>query len=314
MTPWDAVVYNGGARDNQADPRRWTWPDLCKVLTTRRDWPHAKVDVPAWSPVRMSAPRRLAANVAAVTMLVLDCDRGESLDTLEALGSEYVRIGHTSWSHRPAHSKVRLVFPFASPCPVEHWPRVWDAAAQWAAAQGVTIDAATKDPSRLYFLPATEPTIEAREWWEFWWHGTDEGCRLLSWAALANDYPPVAPPPIVHVATCGRLEDTEDAREKRRRAFARAMVEHRCRGMVAAGEGGKGAGTGRANRTFALGRLVRRLALAGVLDEADGVAMVEAAAVEAGLAPKEYGRAIRNGLARGSADGPEDIEQYLEER
>lgn len=324
---WSAVRYSG-ALDNLPRPVSWSARSLVETMTRHRDWIGEKVEAPAWSPVRMKpdTARRLAANVEAVTMLVLDCDSGESLDTLEALGDEYVRMGHTSWSHRPEHPKVRLVFPFRPdvPCPVSVWPRVWGAAARWAAAHGVTVDAATKDPSRLYFLPATAPELEPREWFESWHYGEQEPQRVgglpsrprsfLSWASLASAYPEpetvrMAPPK----STAGRLGETEDRRERRRRAFARGMLKHRCRAMVAAGEGGKGAKTGRAARTFALGRLVARLTRAGLIDEGWGVATVEDAAVASGLPAKEYGRAIRNGLAAGASDPLEDIDSMLTE-
>lgn len=330
---WPVVRYNG-AHDNDPKLQAWTLTDAARWLCTPILWTRRKVDAPAWSPVSMRpGATRSAAGVASVSMLVLDCDAGESLDVLEALGDEYVRLAHTSWSHRPDHPKARLVFPFQRPCPAKHWERVWGAAARWAAAHGVRVDAATKDPSRLYFgpaLPDDGPHGDAAcnprlEWWEWWAYGLDSCPRgmmpdrprsLLSWARLAAAYPEPEPEPLdvdVIPASAGHLGDTEDARERRRRRFARGMLEHRCTAMVAAGEGGKGGGTGRNSRTFALARLVARLAAAGAMSEGEGVSTVEQAAQTAGLKQKEYTRAIRNGLAAGRADGPEDIDQYLTE-
>ena len=316
---WPVVLYDG-ARDNKPRPALWTAADLYARLCWPTIWRGAKVDQPAWSPVVMQeGATRAASAVVSVSALVLDCDAGDPLQRLQALGSRFVRYGHTSWSHTPAHPKARLVFPFAVPCPVHDWPRVWSAAARWAAAASVHVDSAARDPSRLYFLahvPHVEgvhescnPRLHEFQSWEH-----TNGLRFLSWARLAMDWPEPAEPLPVYTPTLGSLHDTDDKHERRRRRFALGMVQLRCRAMIAAGEGGKGAGTGRNNRTFALARLVARLALAGCLSEAHGAGMVEAAARAAGLPGREIGRAIRNGLAAGRVDGPENLDLLLTEK
>ncbi len=329
---WSVALYDG-ARDNRAHAAQWGTRALLRRLCWPQVWTKSKIDIPAWSPIQIEdGARRAAKNVQAVSMLVLDCDAGESIECLERLGDEYVRLGHASWSHRPEHPKARLIFPFARPCSVEHWPRVWSAAARWASDNGVTVDAATKDPSRLYFLPyvpwqAGDPGGNVHlERFESWAYESDPDNRLqppgglpgrhrrlLDWAHLASDYPEPAPRSQVQIVTAGRADETTDDHGRRRRQFALAMLRHRCRAMIAAGEGGKGAQTGRNNRTFALARLVARLTLAGCIDQQEGISMVESAAGSAGLSPKEYGRAIRNGLSAGVADGPEDVDRMLTE-
>lgn len=325
---WPVVLYNN-ARDNISKPAEWNKSDIIRHLCHPRVWSGEKVMVPSWSPVVMTEPgaQRLARNVAGVSMLVLDCDRGEPIETMEALGDEYIRVAHTSWSHTPQHPKVRLVFPFEALCPAEHWPRVWRAAARWAAERGVTVDAAAKDASRLYFLPYV-PMVECEpggnphlEEFESWAYDSTIEARpgmlpprvrtYMSWAHIASRYPDPEPEPLVVMQSAGRPKYTDDMHARRRRAFAMGMLEHRCQSMIAAGEGGKGAKTGRNNRTFALARLVARLAAAGSMDLAEGVAVVEQAAITAGLKQSEYARVIRNGLAAGDADGPEDIDAQM---
>ncbi len=106
---WDAVRYNG-ARARRPQAERWDWQELIRVLCWVRTWQRAKIDVPAWGPVRMlPGTTRAAKNVQSVSMLVLDCDQGESIEVLEALGDEYARLGHTSWSHSQQHPKARLI-------------------------------------------------------------------------------------------------------------------------------------------------------------------------------------------------------------
>ena len=315
---WAVVTYDG-ARDNRPKPESWTRSDFVRRLCWPRAWKASKIQAPAWSPVVMrEGATRAASAVVSVSALVLDCDAGDPLERLEGLGSSFVRYGHTSWSHAADYPKARLVFPFATPCPVDEWARVWSAAARWAAAGGVHVDSAARDPSRLYFLAFVpwqpgEPGGNVHlEHFEAWWHW--EGLELMSWARLAMRYPDPEPEAEVYTPTAGRLHDTEDAWEKRRRAFARGMLRYRCDAMVAAGEGGKGAGTGRNNRTFALARLVARLSLAGCLAEGEGLAMVYDAARTAGLPGREISRAIRNGLAAGRVDGPEDVDSMLTEK
>ncbi len=327
---WPVVRYNG-ARDNRPKADEWGADELMRHLCWPSIWSRAKIDVPAWSPVEMvPGATRANENVIAVSMLVLDCDQGEPIEVLESLGDEFIRLGHTSWSHRPDHPKARLVFPFARPCPLAHWPQVWRAASRWAAANGVTIDAAVKDASRIYFeayVPwqAGEPGgnvhLEHFESWAYENDPTDSfrapaalpgrPRRLMEWAHLACEFPDPVERNEVRIITAGRADERLDFYGKRKRAFALAMLRHRCQLMVIAGEGGKGAQTGRNNRTFAAARLVARLTLAGCIDESEGIEIVSTAAENAGLSRKEYSRAIRNGLAAGVADGPEDIDRYL---
>lgn len=323
---WPVVRYRG-ARDNQGKPARWDWATLRRALCQGRTHGQDKVSTPAWSPVEMveGKTRRAAANVAAVSMLVLDCDAGDPLDVLESLGDEYIRIGHTSWSHTPDHPKARLVFPFERPCPVVHWERVWGAAARWAASQGVTVDPAAKDPSRLYF-GAYVPRIEGAEpggnehleWFECWcYSGSPDGSPVglmparergyLSWARLASAYPEPEPEPQVYAAHTGALADTADERERRRRTLAAGIIRHRCGQIQAHGKGGRNV------RLYAAARTAGSLAAGGWLDLSAAAGDLEAAGLASGLGAKEVARAIRNGLAHGDADGPYDIDSNLTE-
>ena len=330
LNDWPVVLYRG-ARDNRPKPRRWSMADLRRWLCCPRPWPGAKLDVHAWSPVAMveGAPRA-ARNVRSVSMLVLDCDAGDDLRTLERLGDEYIRIGHTSWSHTPAHPKARLVFPFASPCPVEMWPRVWGAAARWAAAHGVTVDAAAKDPSRLYFMfygPMGGPEyvpggcvwLEEASAWMYGDASPDappvagalphRRRSWLSWARLAMQYPEPEPEPQVYAAAAtGALEPTEDEQEERRRRFARGIIRHRCAQIQAHGEGGRNV------RVFAAARMAGSLAAGGWLVLAEAAADIEGAGLASGLSARETARAIRNGIAQGTADGPFEIDSQMTER
>ena len=316
---WPVVLYRG-ARDNTPKPREWDAATMCRALAHHRVWTGAKVDAPAWSPVTFNtqSTKRRAALVESVSMLVLDCDAGEPLDTLEGLGDEFVRLGHTSWSHSTHKPKARLVFPFdpARPCPVDKWEAVWGAASRWAAAHGVTVDAATKDPSRLYFGPYIPPDITAKEEADAWIYGPERGTgvlpdrprRFLSWARLATSFPPPEEEePVVDFvkSTAGSVYDTEDRHQRRRAAFASGLVASRARKLATAGKGGRN------SSLFGAARLVAQLEAAGALDGGAALAELATAANQAGLDAKEIRRTLASGYAAGGADPAYDIDREM---
>jgi len=317
VSRWHVATYNG-ARDNRPKPAEWDAETLVRTLCTLNIWTGEKVQAPAWSPIQLhdGQQTRAKAAVRAVTMLVLDCDAGDSLDTLEALGDEFCRVAHTSWSHHADRPKARLVFPFAAPCPAEHWPRVWAAAAAWAAAGGVTVDPAAKDCSRLYFGSYVPDDITAREHWEAWAYGPEEEERagrlpvrprkLMSWAWLLAKWEPeeeevsFRPPPLAGVGTAKpRPEGYDEKLSARRRAFADACIESR---IVALNGMGKGSGRNRA--LYSAGRLVRGLERSGDLDAIEAALhSLATAALGEDMTIKEARRAIMNGYRRGYGEG-----------
>lgn len=120
------------------------------VLGTSKD------RLPLWSPTvygpayreRGQLVCRRSSNTVSVSMVVLDVDDGTSLDQLLEPGA--FALAHTSWSHTPAHPKWRVVYPLAEPVPAQRWAATWRGlAAKWPA-----IDPATKDPARMYYVPA----------------------------------------------------------------------------------------------------------------------------------------------------------------
>ena len=315
---WPVVLYRG-ARDNRPKPQRWDAGTMVRALARHRVWTGEKVDAPAWSPVEIpDGERRAAKNVSAVSMLVLDCDSGESLDTLEELGDDYARLGHTSWSHTTGHPKVRLVFPFHPdrPCPAAEWAGVWGAAARWAASQGVQVDQAAKDPSRLYFGPYIPPDVVAREEAESWVYGPGEGPggrlpartrRWLSWAWLVTTYPEPEPELAVRVPdiSFGSEHDSTDRHERRRRSFAMGLVRYRADKLSRAGSGGRN------SSLFGAARMVAQLGTAGAVDTSVALGELEAAALQSGLGAKETRRTIASGFAAGGADPAFDLDREM---
>ena len=300
---WTIAGLNG-CRDNEPAPAEVEFGELAGVLSQPIAHRGAKESIPAWMPTVLRPDergkfRRAKASVIAVSCLVLDLDQGEPLDRAAALAEGYTAIMHTSWSHTPEHVKARLVFPFAEPAPAARWEQVWDAAARWAARGGLTLDPATKDASRLYFLPAYPAGDETRRRNFRSWVRYGEEDQLLSWRRLLLDHPaPVETrrhPPVAPSAY--RVLPGQDATAGRRR-FAVAIIDTRARELASMGEGGRN------QAAFRAGAVAAQLAEAGVLDLGAARAALVAAAISAGLSAREADDAVDNGIKRGKSDGP----------
>jgi len=317
---WPVVLYRG-ARDNEPKPRTWDALEMCRALGVHKSWTRPKITAPAWSPVTMKpgAKRRAKSNVESISMLVFDCDAGDPLEVLEALGDDYIRIGHTSWSHSAETPKARLVFPFrpAWPCPAAEWSAVWGAGARWAAQHGVTIDPAVKDPSRLYFGPYHARTREAEQNAAAWVYGprgsrggrcADRARGYLEWSWLVSTFPEPEPELeewVVVKSDAGDRFDSNDRHEKRRRAFAAGMVRHRAEKLATTGQGSRNA------QLFGAARLVGQLEQSNAIHAEEALAELGAAGATAGLSRGEIHRTLRSGYAAGRADGAYAIEQEM---
>jgi hypothetical protein len=299
---WTIAALNG-CRDNEPHPGEVEFGELAGLLSEPLPHRGAKETIPAWMPTILRPDdagryRRAKASVVAVSCLVLDLDQGEPLERAAALAEGYTAMMHTSWSHTPEHPKARLVFPFAEPAPAARWDQVWDAAARWALKGGLTLDPATKDASRLYFLPAYPAGDETRRRAFRAWVRYDDDDQLLSWRRLLLDHPaPVEArrhPPVPSSAY--RVMPGQDATAGRRR-FAAAIIDTRARELASMGEGGRNLAA------FRAGAVAAQLAEAGALELASARSALVAAAMSSGLSAREADDAVDNGIKRGRSDG-----------
>ena len=308
-----AVCLVNGARDATITRTlEVPWRILRRVMTTcKRVEANDKLEAPGWFPARLrdgAAKRREDINVEALSSLVLDIDDGSDLvDVVDRLAEMGLACAlHTTWSHRPDHHKARVVFPLSEDCPADRWLDTWRAADAWARSWGAHIDKACKNPSRLYFQPA----LPSREWVPRagWFVGQSFAGQMLSWRWLQAYWMPppdpvwVAPPP---ATTAGARYDEIDRESRKRRAFARAVVDHRAQKIRCAGPG-KGQ-RGRNAHCYTAGRAAGQLVAAGAIHEGDAVAALMQAAADAGLSAQEAHRAITNGIRRGKEDGAWDF-------
>ena len=291
-----------GARDNAPTVSELDDGELVRMLTTPVAHVGDKLECLAWMPVRLRPDeqgryRRAARYVDAVSCLVLDLDQGEPLKRAKTLIDGRRAILHTSWSHRPDFPKGRIVFPLAEPVPVAKWADVWTAAETWARGVELTIDPATKDASRLYFLPAypRDDVERRRAFWARAWDG-----EYLSWRWLLAQYPRArqevrtfAPVMSANVRGLPGQDRTE-----LRRHFARRVIETRAEELATTPQGGRNL------LAFRAGAAAAQLHAAGVLDLEEARAVLLSAALASGLSQREADAAIQNGMQRGVSDGP----------
>ena len=300
------VLWVDGARNAAGVVDEINWYELCARFRQPVKVAGGKVDAPGWLPVRMveGETHRRRANIAALWALVVDFDGHDGLtvpEMLEALrGMKWSWLLHTTWSHSPDKHKARVVFPFIEEVDAGKWAEVWAAGARWAESWGGEVDHACKDPSRLYFAPAL-PAGDSRR--AGWFRCEARHREMMSWRWLVAHH---SPPPEkvvrrrVALASAGRDAHGLDGEMKRRRAFARAVLDRRVQLLQEAQPG-----TGQVGRNvyaYAGARAAGSLVAAGVLDEAEAWNALAAAAEAAGLSAREAHRAINNGFTHGKAE------------
>ncbi|MBU0534572.1 MAG: DNA primase, partial [Candidatus Omnitrophica bacterium] len=139
-----------------------SWAELVVDLTTPRRCACAiascaradcaEKNGPGWCPCTFAGDRRLKAGVEQVTFLVADIDHqppGNYNALLEEAGIAHVV--HSTHSHRDDDWCLRVVVPLSRPVTPTEWPRFRAAA---LARYQLPADEATKDASRLYYLPS----------------------------------------------------------------------------------------------------------------------------------------------------------------
>jgi putative DNA primase/helicase len=87
-----------------------------------------------------------------VTCFVADVDDGTPFEELEERWAGLAYMLHSSFSSTPEHPKWRAIFPLRKAVSGEAWGAVW--AKLNHHLMGGHCDAATKDPSRIYFWPS----------------------------------------------------------------------------------------------------------------------------------------------------------------
>jgi len=231
-----------------------------------------KTRLPGWSAAWFEDDRRTNAAVRFITALVLDYDGGTSIEQAVTLWEPYEGFLHTTPSHQqdPQVDRFRVVLPLTRAVSASEYSGLWAWAHAHAKAEGQRLDEATKDPARLWYLPATLGPLAPFETRRF------RGPRLS----------PDQVPTTVATAT------TEDEMAKR---YVQRALERACEEVRAAGEGQRNAALNRA--AFSLGGYVAT----GRIEETVVRKALSEAGGASGLSENETRKTLESGLRGGMA-------------
>ena len=188
MTDQITLALFDHERDNQPKPIALPWEDLTALLLhhdRRPSLPCPRCEGagtgcdackgtgstdsgksgPAWVPAEFKpGAKRLAVNVERVTVGVFDLDErapkepidpetfGRVLESIESSG--VAAVVHSSYRYNPERPKCRIAFKLSRPLlPAENVPFRAGVEKRF----GFYNDPSTKDPARLYYLPAAPP-------------------------------------------------------------------------------------------------------------------------------------------------------------
>lgn len=147
-------IYNH-ERDNQPSPRELTWPQLKAKYFSKHTVRNDKKGGMVFSPVSYEpGAKRSNENVVAVYCAVFDIEHHGPFDEIKEKLNGYAFSAYSSFSHRDSDPRYRLILPLSKPVLGGEWPVIWERLNLWL---GEINDPATKDASRIYYLPSRPP-------------------------------------------------------------------------------------------------------------------------------------------------------------
>lgn len=256
-------------RDNVAKPRFVTFDSLVEQAAhpTIRD----TKDGPLFSPATFKSNKRAKEGVLELSLMVVDCDGGipfsRAVELWGATGAQ--ALIHTTWSHARlfegnprGEEKWRAIIPFEKPATPEQYEKAW-AYVNQIFEEG--LDHGARDVSRMYYLPARAAEAAPYDYTQ------------LPGLPLNPEFP-------------GPDQVLVD-----KKAYALAALAREVTAVAQAVEGERNTRLNKAG--FSLGGLVA----AGDLELWEVRSMLEAAALGAGLEPKEVLETLDGALRKGMA-------------
>lgn len=270
------ISFFEGTKDTKPKSAAVTWETLRERLAAH-DVRSAK-EGPYWSPVSYANGRgRKKANVETVSLLVLDCDSGVSLEDLRPRWAGLSWLAHSTHSHTSEAPRWRVVLPFGESVPAATWERLFPVLAE--AFGGGAADPACKDTSRMYLLPSCPPERESEAF-----VAGGEGAFLDALAILAELPEKTAPKAPQEWKFVPSSSDSH---------WVQAALSDELARVNGAVEGERNTRLTRA--AYALGGLVP----SGALDRREVEELLLSAALASGLPEEEARYCIRHNLDEG---------------
>jgi DnaB helicase-like protein len=134
------------------------WDDLFERFSRVVQF-NGDMDHPGWSAARFEPCERALENVREVGAIVLDYDKGETIESACELWKEFYGFLHSTRKHTAEAHRFRVVLPLARPVSWFEYQHIWDRVNHHA---GGKLDPAPKDPSRFWFTPGIKAGGEFR--------------------------------------------------------------------------------------------------------------------------------------------------------
>jgi hypothetical protein len=139
-------------RDTEAHQLELTWEQFCNEF--EKDPPAFQgEDHAGWAPVQFDPPTRVDAHAQSICMLVLDFDKGDSIEAITAAWGQYQGILHSTRSYTPECPRFRASFQLSRPVLPDEFPILWRWAEKKCLEAKLTIDQSAKNIGRFWYQP-----------------------------------------------------------------------------------------------------------------------------------------------------------------
>lgn len=270
-----AVTVWPSLGETEGTPIDTTWPEFFASFT---DAPRFRGDMqhPGWSAAIVEPCVRAKSNVVGMSALVLDYDDGATVEAARAVWIDRFGLIHTTRKHTTEASRFRVILPFTRIVTPDDYEIVWRWAEKIAAAASHTIDPATKDVSRFWYMPGVLSS------------GVYECVRLVG--------TPLDPDPII---TSHKYAENERQRQAEQpspitsRGYGNRALESACNRIRQAAEGTRNDTLNK--EAFSIARLVA----GGEIDDAVARRDLREAAISAKLTPTEVTKTLGSAFSSG---------------
>lgn len=195
--------------------------------------PHKKT-LPCWAPAAFREDHRSSANVERLSCLVLDSDKGATVETLVVVFDRWANVIHTSARHRRQFTKARVVLPLTRDVTPEEHARLYAWAIAYAAGEGIELDQECADAHRDWFVPCEVNDIP--------FIGVPRNAPWLDPDAVLPRAPAPAPPaaaPSTPPSVPGAAPSARDRDQRRLTRWAEKMLGKQGEKIRDAGDGAR---------------------------------------------------------------------------